>query len=168
MSRYTSPGGYGVVGPEHVAELSGLEIFARMHDGRLPAPPIAKLLDMTMSDYEHGRVAFVSTPHGELYNPLGTVHGGYTAALLDSCMGCAVHSTLKAGQAYTTVELTVNYVRALTEATGEVRAEGKIISLGRQIATAEGRLTDASGKLLAHGTTTCIIFSARSAQGASQ
>jgi len=161
MNRPSRSRNFGVIGPEHVAELSGLEIFARMLDGRLPAPPIAELLDMRMSEFEHGCVVFVSTPHSQLYNPLGTVHGGYAAALLDSCMGCAVHSTLKAGQAYTTVELKVNYVRPLTEATGEVRAEGKIISAGRQIATAEGRLTDASGKLLAHGTTTCIVFPAR-------
>ena len=89
---------------------------------------------------------------------MGAIHGGYMATLLDSCMGCAVHSRLKAGQGYTTVELKVSYVRPLTKETGEVRAEGKIIHAGRQIATADGRLTDMRGRLLAHASTTCLIF----------
>ena len=164
MDAMASPaGGFGTIAPEYVRELSGLEIFERIRDGRLPAPPIADLIGFTMSEFEFGRAVFVATPNARAYNPLGSVHGGYAATLLDSCMGCAVHSTLKAGQAYTTIELKVNFVRALSEHTGEVSAEGKIINVGRQLATAEGRLTDARGRLLAHGVTTCLIFPLREA-----
>ena len=92
------------------------------------------------------------------YNPLGSVHGGIAATLLDSVMGCCIHTTLKAGTGYTTVEIKVNYIRAMTDKTGQVRAEGKVINVGARIATSEGRLVDAAGKLLAHGTTTCLVF----------
>jgi uncharacterized protein (TIGR00369 family) len=105
-----------------------------------------------------GRAVFQGEPRREHLNPLGSIHGGYTATLLDSCMACAVHSTLPAGTGYTTVEIKINYVRPLLEATGPVRAEGRIIQPGRRIATAEGRLVDAAGKLYAHGTTTCLVF----------
>jgi uncharacterized protein (TIGR00369 family) len=139
-------------------DMDGLEFLRAMRDGRLPRAPIATLLDFHPVEIESGRVVFAATPNSRVYNPLGTVHGGYVCTLLDSCMGCAVHSTLKAGQGYTSVELKVSFVRPLSEATGEVRAEGKVLSAGRQIATAEGRLVDAKGRLLAHGTTTCLVF----------
>jgi uncharacterized protein (TIGR00369 family) len=103
-------------------------------------------------------VTFGYKPVIDHYNPIGSVHGGIAATLLDSVMGCSIHTMLKAGTGYTTVEIKINYVRAMTDGTGEVRAEGKVINLGSRIATAEGRLTDASGKLLAHGTTTCLVF----------
>ena len=103
-------------------------------------------------------MVFAGTPDLRHYNPIGVVHGGYAATLLDSCMGCAVHSALEAGQGYTTLELKVNYVRAMTVNTGRVRAEGKIINVGRQVATAEGRIVGDDGKLYAHGTTTCLVF----------
>ncbi|HKD25205.1 MAG TPA: PaaI family thioesterase [Xanthobacteraceae bacterium] len=138
--------------------MSGLDVLQRIADGRLPAPPIAVLLGFRPVEIENGRAVFAATPDARLYNPIGSVHGGYAATLLDTCMACAVHSTLKAGQGYTTVELKVNFVRPLSADTGEVRAEGKIIHLGRQIATAEGRLTDARGRLLAHATTTCLVW----------
>lgn len=148
----------GVVPPEVLSSLSGLEFLQRIGDGRLPIPPIATLVGFRPAEVELGRAVFIATPDARHYNPIGSVHGGYAATLLDSCMACAVHSRLKAGQGYTTVEIKVNYVRQLTADTGEVRAEGKVIHFGRQIASAEGRLTDARGRLLAHATTTCLLF----------
>lgn len=135
-----------------------MEFLERIRDGRFPAPPIAVLLGFQPVELESGRAVFAAIPDGRLYNPLGTVHGGYVTTLLDSCMACAVHSRLKAGLAYTTLELKVNFVRSLSETTGPVRAEGKVIHIGRQVATAEGRLVDARDRLLAHATTTCLIF----------
>ncbi len=142
----------------HLREMDGLTFLRAIRDGEAPPAPIATLLQFNIVEIEEGRVVFAATPDARVYNPLGTVHGGYVCTLLDSCMGCAVHSTLKAGQGYTSVELKVNFVRPLSEATGEVRAEGRVLSAGRQIATAEGRLVDSRGRLLAHGTTTCLIF----------
>ena len=150
--------GYGVVPIEQVRPMDGLALFQAMREGRLPAPPISKALGMALEEVELGRVVFGYRPVSDHYNPLGTVHGGIAATLLDSVMGCCIHTTLKAGTGYTTVEIKINYVRAMSDKTGPVRAEGKIINVGSRIATSEGRLTDASGKLLAHGTTTCLIF----------
>jgi uncharacterized protein (TIGR00369 family) len=138
--------------------MDGLTFLRAVRDGEAPPAPIGVLMKFSLAEIDEGRVVFVATPDARVYNPLGTVHGGYVCTLLDSCMGCAVHSTLKAGLGYTSVELKVNFVRPLSEATGEVRAEGRVLSAGRQIATAEGRLVDARGRLLAHGTTTCLIF----------
>jgi uncharacterized protein (TIGR00369 family) len=154
-----SGGSAGVVAAEILASLSGLDFLQRIADGRLPVPPIAELLGFRPVEVESGRVVFAATPDARHYNPIGSVHGGYAATLLDSCMSCAVHSMLKAGQGYTTVEFKVNFVRPLHADTGEVRAEGKIVHVGRQIATAEGRLTDAKGRVLAHGTATCLVVS---------
>ena len=125
-------------------------------DGRLP---MGDKLGFSLVEAGLGRVVFAGTPSSGHYNPLGRVHGGWAATLLDSAMGGAVFSVLAAGQLLTTVELKVNYVRALTDETGPVRAEGRVINAGRTIATAEGRLLDADGKLYAHGTTTCLILS---------
>ena len=135
-----------------------MTMFTEMLAGRLPAPPICRTLGMALAEIEPGRVVFAYTPVYDHYNPLGSVHGGIAATLLDSVMGCCIHTTLKAGVGYTTVEIKVNYVRAMTDKTGPVRAEGKVINVGSRIGTSEGRLVDASGKLLAHGTTTCLIF----------
>ena len=148
----------GVVAADVLASMSGLDVLQRIADGRFPPPPIAELLGFRPVVVENGRAVFAATPDARLYNPIGSVHGGYAATLLDTCMACAVHSMLKVGQGYTTVELKVNFVRPLSADTGEVLAEGKIIHLGRQIASAEGRLTDARGRLLAHATTTCLVF----------
>jgi len=150
--------GFGVVPLEQARTLDGMTLFTEMQAGRLPAPPICRALGMTLSEVEHGRVIFGYTPVFDHYNPLGSVHGGIAATLLDSVMGCCVHTTLKAGTGYTTVEIKVNYVRAMTDKTGPVRAEGKVINVGSRIATSEGRLVDSSGRLLAHGTTTCLLF----------
>ncbi|MBL8382732.1 MAG: PaaI family thioesterase [Burkholderiales bacterium] len=149
---------HGVVDPAEVAHLSGLEFFEAWADGRLPPPPIGKTLNFALVEAEYGRAVFAGEPLAEFYNPIGSVHGSYAAALLDSAMGCAVHTCMAAGQAYTTLEYKISLVRGMTSRTGRVVAEGRILQVGRRVATAEGRLTDAAGKLLAHGTTTCLVF----------
>jgi uncharacterized protein (TIGR00369 family) len=149
---------YGLVPAETAATMSGLDLLTGMIAGRFPGPPIMQLIGFDLVEVAEGRAVFAGTPRFEHYNPLGTVHGGYAATLLDSCMGCAVHSTLPKGVGYTTLEFKVSLVRAITADTGLVRAEGKIITGGRRVATAEGRLTDAGGRLLAHATTTCLVF----------
>ena len=149
---------FGVVPLEQVRTMDGMTLFREIMAGRLPAPPMSKTLGMSLLEIERGRVVFGYKPVFDHYNPLGSVHGGIAATLLDSVMGCSVHTTLKAGTGYTTVEIKVNYVRAMTDKTGPVRAEGKVINVGSRIATSEGRLVDDAGRLLAHGTTTCLIF----------
>ena len=148
----------GLTPLEEVKKISGLEFLKGISEGRFPPPPIAHLLGFTLTEVEEGRGLFTGTPDFRLYNPIGSVHGGYIATLLDSCMSCAVHTTAPAGFGYTTVEIKVNFVRAVTDKTGLVRAEGKMINAGKRIGTSEGRLTDAQGRLLAHGTATCLIF----------
>jgi uncharacterized protein (TIGR00369 family) len=138
--------------------MSGIEYLKAMQAGELPSPPIANLIGMWITEVSEGRVVFAMESAEYHYNPLGTVHGGIAATLLDSAMGCAVQSMLPYGAGYTTLELKTNYLRAMTSRTGVVYCEGKIIHMGGRIATAEGRLTDASGKLYAHGTTTCILL----------
>lgn len=149
---------YGLVPIETARSLSGFQLLSRIMEGALPQPPIQCALDFRLVQVERGFTAFAGCPKFDYYNPIGSVHGGYTASLLDSCMACAVHSTLEAGYSYTTLEIKINYVRAITSDTGEVRAEGRVINSGKRIATAEGRLVDSSGKLYAHGTTTCLIL----------
>ena len=158
MDAPQSTAGYGVVPAEVVATTSGLEFLQGMIAGRFPRPPIMELIGFGLAEVEQGRAVFEGTPAFKHYNPLGTVHGGYAAILLDSCMGCAVHTTLPKGVGYATLEFKVSLVRALTADTGPVRAEGTAISTGRRVATAEGRLIDAAGRLLAHATTTCLVF----------
>ncbi len=153
--RITNPG----VSP--LAEMrnrSGLDFLRDIASGVLPFPPIGKALNFFLVEAEEGRAVFQGTPIFDFYNPIGTVHGGWACTLLDSCMSCAVQTTLKSGFGYTTGELKVNLVRPLTDKTGPVRAEGKVIHPGRQVATAEGRLFGPDGKLYAHGTTTCVIL----------
>lgn len=148
--------------PAPIAEagrtMSGLEFLRAMADGSLPFAPIGSLMNIRPVEVEQGRVVFVATPQEYHYNPIGVAHGGLAATLLDSAMGCSVHSALPAGVGYTTIEIKVNYVRALTTAVGEVRAEGKVIHVGGRLASAEGRIVDAEGRLYAHGSTTCMIF----------
>jgi uncharacterized protein (TIGR00369 family) len=148
----------GVTPLDQVRAVDGLTLMTGVMDGRFPAPPISKALGFWMSTVELGRVVFDYQPVFDHYNPLGSVHGGIAATLLDSVMGCCIHTTLKAGTGYTTVEIKINYVRAMTDKTGPVQAEGQVINVGSRIATSEGRLVDGTGKLLAHGTTTCLIF----------
>jgi uncharacterized protein (TIGR00369 family) len=138
--------------------ISGIDFLKALLSGELPEPPFAVLLGISIHEVSEGRVVFVAEPAEYHYNPLGTVHGGVIATLLDSAVGCAVQSMLPAGTSYTTLEIKVNYLRPVTASTGMIYAEGKIIHVGGRIATAEGRLTDAEGKLYAHATTTCIIL----------
>jgi uncharacterized protein (TIGR00369 family) len=138
--------------------LSGLEYLQRMIAGELPRPPISSLMNFGLTELREGHAVFTAEPAEYHYNPIGVVHGGLAATLLDSAMGCAVHSTLPAGAGYTTLEIKVNYVRPMTAETGEVRCEARVIHVGGRTATAEGRVIDASGKLYAHATTTCMIF----------
>jgi len=149
---------YGVVPTETKKAITGLELLTGIMKGILAAPPIQQTLDFRLIQVERGHTVFAGIPSFDHYNPLGSVHGGYIAALLDSCMACSVHSTLGPGHTYATLEVKINYVRPITIDTGEVRAEGKVITAGKRIATAEGRLFDNSGKLYAHGTSTCLIF----------
>ena len=149
---------YGVVPVEQVRGMSGLELLSGFIDGRFPAPPIAEVLNFFLTEVSHGFAVFEGTPDARMYNPLGSVHGGVAAALLDSAMGCAIHTTLEAGTGFTTLEIKVNYVRAMSDKTGKVRCEGRTINVGSRIATSEGKLFDAQSRLLAHGTTTCLIF----------
>jgi uncharacterized protein (TIGR00369 family) len=139
--------------------LPGLDYLRAFASGRLPRPPIASTLGMDAAEFDEGRAVFTCEPAEFHYNPIGVVHGGLAATLLDSAMSCAVHTTLAAGERYTTLELKVNFVRAITAATGRIRAEGTVVHRGGTIATAEGRLVaEGDGKLLAHGVTTCLIM----------
>lgn len=147
--------------PDIVAQTSGLDFLRGLMDGHHPVPPYAARSDLSLVEIDRGRVVFEGRPTRRFYNPLGTVHGGWISGLLDTAMGCAVHSVLEAGQAYTTVDMSVSFVRAIFEQTGPVRCEGKIIHAGGRIATAEGRMWDAGGILLAHGTETCMILKPR-------
>jgi uncharacterized protein (TIGR00369 family) len=143
------------------AGLSGLEYLKAVFARKLPPPPIAETMDFTGSEVEEGRAVFLGQPAEFLYNPIGVVHGGFAMTILDSAMGCAIHSTLAAGEGYTSLETSVNFVRPITLATGRVRCEGKVLHRGGRVATAEGKLiAESTGKLLAHGTTTCLVMKA--------
>lgn len=159
--RMTRGGGgrrYGVVSSDEQRTMSGLEFVQGLVTGALPMNSMAETLGYDIVEVSHGRATIAAEPTAAHLNPAGTVHGGLSATLLDSCMGLAVHSTLDKGLGQTTLEFKISLVRALTPDTGLVRAEGNVIFRGRRISTAEGRLTDAQGRLLAHGTTTCLIF----------
>jgi uncharacterized protein (TIGR00369 family) len=149
----------GVVPQEVATSVSGLEFLSALRDGKHPAPPYAIESDIWIAEVEAGRVVFEAAPSARFYNPLGTAHGGWISGLLDSAMGCAVHSLLKPGQAYTTVDITINFVRPVFANTGRLKCEGKIIHPGNRIATSEGRVWDQGGKLIAHGSETCLIWS---------
>jgi len=141
---------------------SGLELLQLAIEGEFPPPPMAMLMDIRLIEVAKGRAVFRGTPQEFHYNPLGSVHGGFGATLLDSAMGCAVHSTLAHGDIYTTLEFKINFVRALTHDTGEVHGIGKVIHETRTTALAEGRIEDGKGKLYAFATTTCVIRRATS------
>jgi uncharacterized protein (TIGR00369 family) len=138
--------------------ISGLEFLQRFVKKELPPAPIGALMDFSLTEVSPGRAVFTAEPAEFHYNPIGVVHGGLAATLLDSAMGCAVQSLLPPDVRYTTLEIKVNFVRALTAATGPVRSEGTVIHMGRRTATAEGRIVDRGGKLYAHATTTCIVL----------
>jgi uncharacterized protein (TIGR00369 family) len=149
---------YGTVSAERQKEMSGLDFVRGLVDGTLPLNTIAETLDYDVTEAASGRVVVCAEPSGIHLNPAGTVHGGFTATLLDSCMGLAIQSTLEQGIGQTTLEFKVSLVRPITPETGPIKAEGVVLSRGRRIGTAEGRVTDRNGRLLAHGTTTCLIF----------
>ncbi|WP_159729136.1 PaaI family thioesterase [Methylosinus sp. Ce-a6] len=167
MSDETETYAAGVLPLERLRQVSGLEVVRAMGEGALPVPPLMLYFGFRPIELESGRVVFTATPDERHYNPLGTVHGGYVAALLDSAMSCAVHTTLPPGQLYTTLEFKVNFTRAIFASAEPICAEGKVLHQGRSVATAEARLFDARQRLLAHATTTCMIFSASRAPDAS-
>lgn len=150
--------GLGVIPPEEMARQSGLELLQRLIAGDYPSPPIAGLLNFALTEAEAGRALFRGLPGEHHLNPLGTVHGGWAATLLDSALACAVHTMLEAGEGYTTAEFKVNFLRPITPSIGEVICEGKVIHRGRTLAISEATLTDLSGRRLAFGTETCFIF----------
>jgi uncharacterized protein (TIGR00369 family) len=139
-------------------DLSGLDQLRAIRDGRFGVAPMQALMNMRLLEAEDGRVVFAGIPGEKHYNPGGTVHGAFTAAMLDSAMGCAVMTALPAGVGHTTIEFKLNFVRPMSAETGEVKAEGWMVHRGRTIATADGRLLDLAGKLIAHGSTTVMIF----------
>jgi uncharacterized protein (TIGR00369 family) len=143
---------------ERGLELSGMEYVEAIVSGELPAPPISELVGFRLALAEPGRAVFEMEPGPQHYNPIGSVHGGIALTLLDSAMGCAVHTTLERGVRYTSLEVKTNFVRPITADTGVIRCEGTVLHRGSRIATAEGKLTDSAGRLLAHGTTTCLIM----------
>jgi uncharacterized protein (TIGR00369 family) len=149
---------YGTVSADAQKTMSGLEFVQGLASGTLPLNTIARTLGYDVIEAENGRVVVSAEPGDNHLNPAGTVHGGLTATLLDSCMGLAVQTTLEAGVGQTTLEFKISLLRPITPETGEVRAEGIVLSRGRRVGTAEGRVTDGKGRLLAHGTTTCLIF----------
>jgi len=152
---------FGVTPLDQALATDGLTFLQKLVSGEYPAPPIAETLGFELVSVEHGKAVFAGVPAFRHYNPLGTVHGGFAMTLLDSCLGCAVHTTMAQGEGYTTLEVKVNLTRVITKDTGRIVATGRLIHRGRTTATAEGDIRDASGNLLAHGTTTCIIFPAK-------
>ena len=148
----------GLPKPEQFMGTTGLEQMQALLSGSMPYPHIAETLDFALVEIEADKAVFQGTPQLKHYNPLGTVHGGWYATLLDSAVGCAVHTMMPAGRGYTTAELSVNIVRAATHKSGPLRAIGTVIHCGKQLATAEGRIVGPDGKLYAHATTTCLVF----------
>ena len=149
---------YGVTPTEIMASMSGLDFVRAIFSGKLPEPPIMQTVEPFDCTAEPGVVVMHSVPGFRHYNPIGSVHGGYAAILLDSAMGLAVHSMLPAGTGYTTLEFKISFIKGMTKDTGPVRSEGRTLNVGRRTATAEARITDAKGRLLAHATTTCLVF----------
>ena len=158
-TRMLSGGGKpGIAQPAMVANKSGLEVMQAWLAGELPYPHICDTLDFALVEVGVGKAVFQGSPQLKHFNPLGSVHGGWYATLLDSALGCAVHTTMPAGRVYTTAELSVNIVRAANLKTGPLRAIGTVIHGGRQLATSEARIVGPDGKLYAHATTTCLVF----------
>lgn len=158
MQRLNAGAGVGLANPADIAGLTGLQQMQAMLEGKLPYPHIAHTLDFSLVEIGEGRAVFQGQPQLKHYNPLGSVHGGWYATLLDSALGCAVHTVMPVGRAYTTAELGVNIVRAASLKSGPLRAIGTVLHAGRQLATAEARIVGADGKLYAHATTTCLVF----------
>ena len=153
---------YGVANPEDVAGMTGLQVMQALIAGKLPAPPITQTLTFWLAEVGEGYAVFEGDTGPHLLNPLGTIHGGWALTLIDSATGCAGHTLLPPETSYGTVETKVNFTRPIRHDTGRVRAEGRIVSRGRQIMTGEARLLDAEGRLLAHGTSTLIVLNGKS------
>ncbi len=158
MQQFIAGKAYGTVSPEQQKQLSGLEFVQGLAEGTLPLNSMAKTLGYDVSEAANGRVVVTARPNAAHLNPAGTVHGGLAATMLDTCMGLAIHSTLEKGVGSTTLEFKISLVRPITPETGLIKAEGVVLNCGRRIGTAEGRIIDQQGRLLAHGTTTCLIF----------
>lgn len=150
----------GVVARDVLVAEPGLSFLRGLIEGRHPAPPFSQATGIHLTEADPERVVFRGTPTSAFFNPLGTIHGGWTSAILDSAMACAVHTTLRAGEGYTTVEMKLNFVRPILPELGEVACEGIVVHRGGTLATAEGKLFDRGGRLLAHGSETCLIFDA--------
>ena len=149
---------YGVTPTEVMASMAGIDFVRAMFERRLPEPPIMQTIEPFDCGAEPGVVVIHSIPGFRHYNPIGSVHGGYAAILMDSAMGLAIHSMLPAGSGYTTLEFKISFIKGMSKESGTVRTEGRTLSVGRRAATAEARITDAKGRLLAHATTTCLVF----------
>jgi uncharacterized protein (TIGR00369 family) len=158
QARLDAGVGCGVARPDQVAGMSGLEMVQAMLRGELPYPPISRTMSFQLLEVEAGRALFQGTPKLEHFNPMGGIHGGWYATLLDSALGCSINTMMPPGRGYTTAELGVNLVKALSPKVQRVRAEAKVLHCGRQLATAEARLYGPDGTLYAHGTTTCLVF----------
>jgi len=156
--KTAAPIEYGVTPTEVMASMPGIDFVRAIFGGKLPAPPIMQTIEPFDSTAEPGVVVMHSVPGFRHYNPIGSVHGGYAATLLDSAMGLAVHSMLPMGTGYTTLEFKVSFIKGMTRDSGPVRTAGRTLNVGRRAATAEARITDAKGRLLAHATTTCLVF----------
>lgn len=158
-STAPQPGSLAGIPPLELSKtMTGMEFLRALISGAIPPPAMATTLGFTIDAVEEGYARFSMTPGAQHFNPLGTVHGGVATTLLDSCMGCAVHTRLDRGIVYLTLELKVNLVRAMTDETGPIIAEGRTLHFGRRSATAEGKMLDAKGNLIAHGTTTCLLY----------
>jgi uncharacterized protein (TIGR00369 family) len=158
VARQRMQGNAGVARAEQVAGKTGMEVLTAMMQGLIPYALISDTMDFFLVEVTPGKAVFQGTPQLKHYNPMGSVHGGWYATLLDSAVGCAVHTMMPAGRGYTTAELSVNIVRAATVKSGPLRAIGSVIHCGRQLATAEGKIVGPDGKLYAHATTTCLVF----------
>jgi len=157
----------GIVPLKEVLGQTGVEFLKGISTGRYPMPPMAAVIPLAPLEVEVGRIVFRAAPEARFYNTIGSVHGGYASTLLDTAMACAVHSTLKTGEGYTSLEIKIAFHRAITQDTRELRIEGRILSRGARVGSAEGRLTDSKGDLLASGTTTCLIFPVTETRGGS-
>jgi uncharacterized protein (TIGR00369 family) len=156
----------GIVPPHVAAEMSGLDFLIALRDGALAAPPFSQATGIRAKQIEVGRVVFEGTPSEQFYNPMGNVHGGWIATLLDTAMACAIQSTLPAGQSYTTLELKTNFLRPVFVSTGVLRCQGVVLSRGGRVASSEGKVFDKEGNLVAHGTETCLVMGQRNGASA--
>jgi uncharacterized protein (TIGR00369 family) len=157
LSEHNSFGALGVVDPAIATERTGLDFLKSMLERRAPSPRFSETTDIWLVSAEEGRVVFEAMPSARFHNPMGVIHGGWIATLLDSCMGCVVQSTLKAAQTYTTIEMKTVFVQAAHADTGLLRCEGTLLHSGKRIASSEGKVFDREGRLIAYGSETCLV-----------